>query len=96
LPLFDVVDRTDSTYRRTARRLAGSAQQHLAQHCARLVGPDAAATLQWIRRASLDNGVAAELVTGEGSAESNGGDAALSGLLAYSLWHSVHVVGTRP
>lgn len=95
LPMFEVVDRTDSTYRRTAKRLTGPVQ-HLAQHCARLVGPDAAATVQWIRRATLDNGVAAEFVTEEGVAAGNGGDAALSGLLAYSLWYAVHVGGVRP
>lgn len=94
LPMLEVVDRTDSTYRRTAKRIGGPLT-HLAQHCARLVGPDAADALKWIRRATLDNGFAAELVSEEGIAVSNGGDAALSGLLAYSLWHSVHVAGTR-
>lgn len=94
LPMFEVVDRTDSTYRRTAKRLGGNVH-HLAQHCARLVGPDAAETLKWIRRATLDNGLAAEFVTADGAAQGNGGDAALSGLLAHSIWYAVHVGGVR-
>lgn len=95
LPLYDAVERSDSTYRRTVKG-GGAAPRQLAQHCARLIGPDAAATLQWLRRAPLDNGVAAEEVDDAGRASGNGGDAALSGLLAWSAWYSVHALGTSP
>ena len=32
----------------------------------------------------------------EGRALANGGDAALSGLLAWSVWYAVHALGERP
>lgn len=95
LPLYEAVDRNDSTYRRTARGL-GAAPHALTQQCARLLGPDAASVLQWLRRAPLDNGFAAETVDESGRATGNGGDAALSGLLAYMAWHAVHVLGVEP
>ena len=94
LPLYETIERQDSVYRRTVRGL-GAEAHYLAQQCARIVGPDATAVLQWLRRAPLDNGVAAELVDAEGRATGNGGDAALSGLLAYTLWYSVHALGVR-
>src|SRR6185437_13691170 len=80
LPLYDAVERFDSVYRRTVRGL----------------GPEALAVLQWLRRAPLDNGIAAELVDAEGRATGNGGDAALAGLLAWSTWYAVHALGVRP
>jgi hypothetical protein len=95
LPLYDAIDRTDSTYRRSVKGV-GAVPQSLAQQCARLLGPDAAIVLQWLRRAPLDNGVAAELVDADGRAVANGGDASLSGLLAYSAWYAVHVLGVEP
>ena len=95
LPLYEAVERTDSTYRRTVKGL-GARSPILAQQCARLLGPDAALVLQWLRRAALDNGVAAEEVDEQGRAVGNGGDAALSGLLAYTAWHAVHVLGVEP
>ena len=52
--------------------------------------------LQWLRRAPLDNGFAAERVDEGGKATENGGDAALSGLLAYTAWYAVHVLGVTP
>jgi hypothetical protein len=58
-----------------------------------LLGPDASAALGWLRRAPLDNGLAAELVDPDGRAAGNGGDAALSGLLAYAVWYAVHGLG---
>jgi hypothetical protein len=67
----------------------------LAEQCARLLGPDAALVLQWLRRAPLDNGFAAEHVDAQGLAVGNGGDAALSGLLAYMAWYAVHVLGVE-
>ena len=52
--------------------------------------------LEWLRRAPLGNGLAAEVVDADGRALSHGGDAALSGLLAYSAWYCVHALGVRP
>jgi len=95
LPLYEAVERHDSMYRRTVRGVGADAHS-LAQQCARLLGPDGAAVLQWMRRAPLDNGVAAEFVSPDGTAVANGGDAALAGLLAWSLWHAVHALGLRP
>lgn len=95
LPLYDVVPRQDSTYRRTVKAVAGEPKS-LAQQCARLMGPDSSAVLQWLRRAPLDGGFAAEEVDAEGKAAANGGDAALSGLLAWSVWYAVHALGERP
>ena len=95
LPLYDTVSRQDSAYRRTVKAIATEPHQ-LAQQCARVLGPDASAVLQWLRRASLDNGFAAEFVDAEGKAQANGGDAALSGLLAWSAWYAVHALGERP
>ena len=95
LPLYDAVERHDSVYRRTVRGLGGQAGS-LVRQCARLMGPDAADVVQWLRRAPLDNGLAAEQVDADGLATANGGDAALSGLLAWSVWYAVHALGVRP
>jgi hypothetical protein len=95
LPLYDAVARHDSTYRRTVKAI-GSEPRSLAQQCARLIGPEAPAVLQWLRRAALDNGIAAEEVDAEGRARANGGDAALSGLLAWSVWYAVNALGEKP
>jgi hypothetical protein len=94
LPFFEAVSRDDSTYRRTAKSLA-SADVHLALQCARLLGPESAAVLEWLRRAPLDGGIAAEVVDADGKALMNGGDAALSGLVAWSAWYAVHALGQR-
>ncbi len=67
----------------------------LAEQCGRLIGPDASEVLDWLRRAPLDNGLAAEVVDGEGRAIENGGDASLAGLLAWSVWYAVHALGVR-
>jgi len=93
LPLYEAVERTDSTYRRTAKKI--SAPTHLAQQLARLMGPDAEDVLAWLRRAPLSLGVAAERVDAEGNATAGGGDAALAGLLAYATWFAVHAFGVR-
>ncbi len=95
LPLYDTVSRQDSTYRRTVKSIDVSPTL-LVQQCARLMGPDASAVLQWLRRAPLDGGVAAEVVDEEGRAAANGGDAALSGLLAWSVWYAINALGERP
>lgn len=95
LPMYEAVERHDSTYRRTVKNVA-SAPNELARECARLLGPDSSSVLQWFRRAALDGGYAAEIVTPEGQAKFNGGDASLSGLLAWTAWYAVHALGERP
>jgi len=95
LPLYEAVERQDSTYRRTVKGMT-AATGDLAHHCARLLGPESATTLEWFRRAPLDGGYAAEIVTDDGHARFNGGDAALSGLLAWCAWYAVHALGERP
>ncbi|HXE61183.1 MAG TPA: hypothetical protein VN607_10785 [Gemmatimonadaceae bacterium] len=95
LPLYDAVERFDSVYRRTVRGL-GAEPHALAEQCGRLLGPEAPEVLQWLRRAALDNGIAAEFVDAEGRATANGGDAAVAGLLAWSTWYAVHALGVRP
>jgi len=95
LPMYEAVDRNDSTYRRTARA-ATVTPRLLALQCARLLGPDAQSILDWLRRAPLDNGIAAELVDEDGKAVGDGGDGALSGLLAYTIWYAIHALGVRP
>ncbi len=95
LPLYDAVARQDSTYRRTVKNI-GLTPHSLTQQCARLIGPDANAVLQWLRRAPLDGGWAAEVVDEDGRVAANGGDASLSGLLAWSVWYAVNALGERP
>ncbi len=93
LPLYETVERGDSTYRRTAKKIA--APSHLAQQLARLMGPDAGDVLEWLRRAPLSLGLASERIDAEGNGTAGGGDAALSGLLAYATWYAVHAFGVR-
>jgi len=95
LPLYDGIERHDSTYRRTVKRVS-TPPKELARECARLLGPDSSTVLQWFRRSTLDGGIAAEIVGSEGQALSNGGDAALSGLVAWTAWYAVHALGERP
>ena len=95
LPLYETIERQDSAYRRTVRAIERDSGS-LTQECARLVGPDATGVLQWLRRATLDGGFAAEVVDADGRAVGNGGDAALSGLLAWAVWYAVHALGAQP
>jgi len=95
LPLYETLDRRDSAYRRTVRSI-DLEPRVLAQQIARLLGPDAKDVIQWLRRAPLHNGLAAERVDVDGNATANGGDASLAGLLAYTLWYAVHVLGVVP
>ena len=88
LPMYEAVARQDSTYRRTVKAIDVTPHSFV-QQCARLIGPDATAVLQWLRRAPLDGGLAAEVVDQDGRAVGNGGDAALSGLLAWTAWYAV-------
>ncbi|HUQ81952.1 MAG TPA: hypothetical protein VM076_12460 [Gemmatimonadaceae bacterium] len=95
LPVYEVVDRSESTYRRTVRA-ASTDRRFLVQQCARLLGPEAADVLQWLRHAPLDDGFAAEQVDESGRAAANGGDASVAGLLAHTLWYAVHALGVTP
>jgi hypothetical protein len=81
LPMYGAINADDAVFTRSARALSGPATS-LATLLARLCGPDHAAVLEWLRRAPLDGGVAAEFVDADGRATANGGDAALAGLLA--------------
>jgi hypothetical protein len=65
----------------------------LVRRIARLLGPGGDAVLQWLRRAPLDGGLAAEFVDDAGLATENGGDASVSGLLAATVWYAVHALG---
>jgi len=101
LPLYEALDRDDSLYRRSVRalRTEGAAPDAsvspLLPQIARLLGPEAQEVLTWLRRAPLDNGIAAEFVDAEGRAIANGGDAALAGLLAHTVWYAAHALGLR-
>ncbi len=94
LPLYEALDREDSLYRRSVRAV-GEESGALLPQLARLLGPDAPEVLAWLRRAPLDNGVAAQFVDAAGAATGNGGDAALAGLLAHTLWYAAHALGLR-
>lgn len=94
LPMWEAVERTDSIYRRTAKRVGPT--DRLVVEVAKLLGPDASAMLEWLRRAPLHDGVAAESVDSDGRALSHGGDASLSGLVAYVAWYVVHAHGIQP
>jgi len=96
LPVYDVVDRNESTYRRTVRAASKDHHRFLVQQCARLLGPEAADVMQWVRRAALDDGFAAEQTDDAGRAQANGGDASVAGLLAHTLWYAVHALGVTP
>jgi hypothetical protein len=93
LPYYDLVGRDDSLYRRTVKPLETVETDAVFMWCGRLIGPNGARALEWLRRAPLDGGVASEIVDSEGRAVANGGDAALSGLLAYTAWYAVHALG---
>ena len=95
LPYYHLVGRDDSLYRRTVKQWEGSASNQLVERCARLIGPSTSEVLDWLRRAPLDNGVAAELVDDTGRVLGNGGDAALSGMVAYLAWYAVHALGAK-
>ena len=95
LPLLEAVERTDSTFRRTAKAVPVG-QDLLEARIARLTAPDGAEALDWLRRAPLDGGLAAERVDADGQAVAGGADAALAGLLAATVWFVVHAHGVRP
>ena len=94
LPMYEALDRQDSLFRRTVKVIP-PAHESLVRQIARLVGPDTRVVLEWLRRAPLHDGVAAELVDDQGLARANGGDAALSGLLAATAWYAVHALGVK-
>ena len=92
LPLYDALDRDDSLFRRSVRAVSPD-DGGLLRQVARLLGPDGNAVLQWLRRAPLDQGIAASVVDADGRAVADGGDAALAGLLASTVWYAVHALG---
>jgi hypothetical protein len=92
LPMYEAVGREDSLYRRTVKAIPPT-DELLVRRIARLLGPGGDSVLQWLRRAPLDAGLAAELVDDAGVAVANGGDASLSGLLAATAWYAVHALG---
>jgi len=95
LPYHGAISRDDAVYRRTVAPLDVDGGSHLATQCARLLGSRSRELLEWVRRAPLDNGLAAEIVDEQGRAVENGGDAALAGLLAYTVWNAVHTIGVQ-
>jgi hypothetical protein len=95
LPYYDFIERDDSIYRRTVKPFESHDVDSLELRVARLVGPAAADAFDWLRRAPLDGGFAASHVDAEGRAASGGGDAALSGLIACTVWHAINVLGVR-
>jgi hypothetical protein len=95
LPYYDLIGRDDSVYRRSVKPLETMETDALFMRCARLVGPNGERALEWLRRATLDGGLAAEFVDLDGRATGNGGDAALCGLIAYTTWYAVHALGVR-
>ena len=95
LPYFHLVGRDDSVYRRTVKQWEDSPADSLIARCARLIGPNTSDVLDWLRRAPLDGGIAAEFVDDSGRATGNGGDAVLSGMVAYMAWYAVHALGAK-
>ena len=95
LSYFDLLDRDDSMYRRTVKPLESIDTDLLMMWIGRLHGPNGARALEWLRRAPLDSGLAALHVDEAGRATANGGDAALSGLLAFTAWYAVNALGVR-
>ena len=93
LPYFDLMQRDDSIYRRTVKRIESEKIESLEVRVAQLLGPSGKESFDWLRRAPLDGGLAAEFVDAEGRAMANGGDAAMSGLIAHTLWYAVHALG---
>ena len=94
LPMYEALDRDDSLFRRTVRNVPAN-EGGLLREIARLLGPDGSEVLQWLRRAPLDQGVAAAMVDAEGRAVGDGGDASLAGLLASTVWFAMHALGLR-
>lgn len=92
LPMYEAIGRDDSLYRRTVKAIP-SDDELLLRRIARLLGPGGDVILQWLRRAPLDGGLAADVVDEAGVALADGGDASLSGLLAATVWYAVHALG---
>jgi len=92
LPIYETLDRTDSLYRRTVKAIPHD-RSALVREIGRLLGPEGEDILQWLRRAPLHGGLAAEIVDENGVAVANAGDASLSGLLAWTAWFAVHALG---
>jgi hypothetical protein len=94
LPLYEALERSDSLYRRTVKAIP-SAPSSLVREIGRLLGPQGADVLLWLRHAPLHGGLAAAVVDEAGVATGDAGDASLSGLLAWSAWYAVHALGVK-
>ena len=95
LPYYDLIEREDSTYRRTVKQWEAKASDRLVVRCARLIGPNGSEALDWLRRAPLDGGLRPSWSMRRGRATGNGGDAALSGMVGYTAWYAVHALGAK-
>ncbi len=95
LPLYEAADRADPAYQYSVDMLE-DATVAFVQRIARLHGSHASDAMQWLRRAPMHDGLAAEHVDADGLATLNGGDASLAGLLAYTLMYGVRVLGVLP
>jgi hypothetical protein len=84
VPTYGGIDGDDAVYARAAAAVPANSPS-LAARIADLNGPRAPEALEWLRRAPLDGGVAAEFVDADGRATANGGDASLAGLLAVAV-----------
>ena len=94
MPLYEALERSDSLYRRTVKAIP-AARSSLVREIGRLLGPQSADVLLWLRHAPLHGGLAAAAVDDAGVATGDAGDAALSGLLAWSAWYAVHALGVK-
>ncbi|MEO6525675.1 MAG: hypothetical protein ABIP93_03550 [Gemmatimonadaceae bacterium] len=94
LPLYEMLERDNSLYRRTVKAIP-SARSALVREIGRLLGPESEDVLLWLRHAPLHGGLASELVDEAGVATANAGDASLSGLLAWAAWYAVHALGVK-
>jgi len=94
LPLYEMLERHDSLYRRTVKAVPAE-RGALVREIGRLLGPDGEQVLRWLRHAPLHGGVAAEQIDEAGVATGNAGDAALSGLLAWTVWFAVYALGVK-
>jgi hypothetical protein len=94
LPLYEGCDSGDAAYRQTIAELPASGA--LVQWCARLVGvgtaerAEVAEAAEFLRKAPLFEGIACEVIDAEGRGASGAGDAALAGLLGWTMWSAMN------
>ena len=96
LPLYETVARQDSNYRRTAKAIDVTPQLARATvRAAHGTGRARGAAVAPARAARRWNSPPRSS-TQDGRAAGNGGDASLSGLLAWSVWYAINALGERP